>query len=400
MDSADRQPCPHCGEPTPEFATACPFCKASLVVDVVLPAPVDDERIRYQLARAIAALGPPAPDFSTALDSLASPRPLLARGISRLAARRFVESLADFGFAGVVEPAGTTAPARKQVPHRLALAAALAVAAIGALAVALLFATHNAPSGPGGTARLSTGLAKARALPWPSPNPALTGKDLLALAAPATVEVRCGDLRSTGFFVARDTVLAGLPATSGCAPIKVATRSGKILDGAVTRQDSWLGRVLIAVAGSGAEPLRIGDASTIHGGDRVLILGGFGTGEETLHEARRRAAGRRFHGIAHLALEGDVPADAAGGPVLDDHGYVVGLMEPPGETGGEPFFLPINYTYEEAHLLERPVPSPDPRKWKALLAEVELAEKIESLRFEPSQTPGAAPPPEPSPSIQ
>lgn len=51
---------------------------------------------------------------------------------------------------------------------------------------------------------------------------------------------------------------------------------------------------------------------------------------------------------------------------------------------------------KESHLLEKPSPAPDPRKWKALLAEVELAEK---LRVEPSPD-SSQPPSTSSPSIQ
>ncbi|MFY9821874.1 MAG: hypothetical protein WAM82_10860, partial [Thermoanaerobaculia bacterium] len=121
MEPADRQSCPRCGESVPLATTVCPFCKAGLLVDVALAAPVDDERIRYQLARAIASLGPPAPGFSAALQALVSPRPLLARGISRLAAQRFVESLADLGADGRVEAAGAVAPPRAPAARRWTL---------------------------------------------------------------------------------------------------------------------------------------------------------------------------------------------------------------------------------------------------------------------------------------
>src|ERR1700681_1150251 len=142
MDAADRESCPRCGETAALATTVCPYCKASLLVDVVLAAPVEDERIRYQLARAIASLDPPAPDFSTALQALTDPLPVLVRGISRLEAQRFVESLADFGLAGTVEAAGTVASPRAPTTHRMALGAALIVAAV---ATTLLLATnHNA----------------------------------------------------------------------------------------------------------------------------------------------------------------------------------------------------------------------------------------------------------------
>ncbi|HEV7509035.1 MAG TPA: trypsin-like peptidase domain-containing protein [Thermoanaerobaculia bacterium] len=394
MSSADRESCPRCGEPIPPTTTVCPFCKESLLVDVVLAAPVDDERIRYQLARAIASLGPAAPAFSTAQKALADPLPVLVRRISRLEARRFVESLAGLGLAGMVEPAGTVAPQKASATRQMALGAALAVAVIAA--VLLLATGHGAPH-PREAAQPSSASARARTIPWSTPSPPLSLTDLSALAAPSTVEIRCGDRRSTGFFAARDAVLAPFVATVGCSSLKVIASGDRTLDGLVTMQDSRLGLALIGVAGSGAEPLPLGDAAAVHSGDRVVILSVPGIGGETVHEARLGIAAGLFHGVAYLPIEGDVRPDAAGSPVLDGQGYVVGVMVPPEETGGEPFFLPINYTYDESHLLERPVPAPDLERWKAFLAEVTLAEK---LRVEPAQTPGPTPSPESSPSIQ
>jgi hypothetical protein len=395
MGPADREPCPRCGETASPATTVCPFCQASLLADVVLAAPVEDERIRYQLARAIASLGPPAPDFSTAQKALTDPRPVLVRGVSRLEAQRFVDSLADFGFAGTVEAAGAVAPPRAPATRRMALGAVLIVAAVAA---ALLFVTNrNAPAVHRKSSPLSAGLAKARSIPWSSPRPALSPKDFSALAAPSVVEIRCADRRSTGFFVARDVVLARFSETVGCSSPRVTTSGGRTLDGDVRRQDSRLGLALIGVAGLGAEPLRLGDASSLHSGDRIILLGARGTEGEGLHEARLGIGVRLIRGLVHLPIEGDVRPDAAGGPVLDGQGYVVGMIASPEETGGEPFLLPVNYTYDESHLLERPMPGPDLRRWKALLAEVELTEK---LRVEPAQTPGAAPSPAPSPSTQ
>jgi serine protease Do len=394
MLSADREACPRCGETAALAATVCPFCKTSLLADVVLAAPVEDERIRYQLARAIAALDPPAPDFSTALQALADPRPVLARRISRLEARGFVESLADFGLAGTVEAAGTVAPPRASATRRILLGAALAILAV---ATTLLLATnHSALPVHRGAAQLTT-ISRARAIPWSSPRSSLSLKDLSALAEPSVVEIRCADRRSTGFFVARDVVLARFSETVGCSSTRVTIAGGRTLDGVTTKQDSRLGLALIGVAGSGAEPLRLGDASSLHSGDRIILLGAPGTGGEGLHEARLGIGVRLIHGLVHLPIEGDVRPDAAGGPVLDGQGYVVGVIASLEETAGEPFLLPVNYTFDESHLLERPIPGPDLQRWKALLAEVDLTEK---LRVEPSQTPGATPSPESSPSIQ
>jgi hypothetical protein len=111
-------------------------------VDVVLAAPVDDERIRYQLARAIASLGSPAPSFSTAQRALEAPRPVLARGLSKLAARHLLEALTDFGIAGTAETAGTVAPRSPSGARRLATWATLGVLMAGTFFIAT---RHDSP---------------------------------------------------------------------------------------------------------------------------------------------------------------------------------------------------------------------------------------------------------------
>ena len=377
MTSADREPCPGCGETVPLAMTACPFCKASLRVDVALAAPVEDERIRYQLARAIASLGPPAPSFSTALRALEDPRPVLARGLSKLTARDLLAALADFGVAATAETAGTLASRSPAGARRLGL-----VAALGAVIAGLSFIAmrHSAPPGrPAPAVLRSRGTITERSIPWSTPSPPLSLKDLSALASPSTVEVRCNDRRSAGFFVARDVVLTRAPATDGCSALEV-TAGGSTLPGEVTQRDSWLGLALVRAPGSGAEPLRLGDAASLRSGDRIVILGA----GSTLREARLGIAARQLQGIAYLLIAGDVQPSDVGAPVLDGRGYVVGLVADR-QSGEEPSFLPIDYAYEESHLLERPAGA-DSRRWKALLGEVELAKKlrVESTPQSPS----------------
>jgi hypothetical protein len=340
----------------------------SLRVDVVLAAPVDDERIRYQLARAIASLGPPAPDFSTAQRALEDPRPVLARGLSKLAARHLLEALTDFGIAATAETAGTVASRRPSGKRRLATWATLGVVMAGTVFVATR--QESPPTRPAASSHRPS-LAQARSIPWSMPSSSLSLKDLSTLVTPSIVEIRCRDRRSTGFFVARDAILTRAVATEGCSTVEVAT-GGAAREGAVTQQDPWLGLALVRA--TGAEPLRLGDAASLQGGDRIVIAG------STVREGRMGTAASQLHGIACLLMEGEVRPGDAGAPVLDERGYVIGMAVPPEEMGGASCFLPINYVYEESHLLESP-PGADSKRWKALLAEVELAEK---LRVEPS----------------
>src|SRR3954454_21450377 len=93
MSDPQREPCPCCGEPAALSLKACPVCQESLLVDVVLAAPITEPRARYGLAREISAFGPPALPFSTLRETLGAPRPVLARAASRLAAHRLYQLL-------------------------------------------------------------------------------------------------------------------------------------------------------------------------------------------------------------------------------------------------------------------------------------------------------------------
>ena len=182
--------------------------------------------------------------------------------------------------------------------------------------------------------------------------------------------------------MARDIVLTRAAATDGCAAVEVEI-GGATLAGEVTERDPWLGLALVRAAGSRAEPLRLGDAASLHSGDRIVIAG------SSVREGRMGMAARQLHGIAYLLMAGDVQPGDAGAPVLDGRGYVVGVVAGREGTEGEPSFLPINYAYEESHLLARP-PGTDARGWQALLAEVATAEK---LRVESAPQSLSTPPP-------
>ncbi|HET6899047.1 MAG TPA: hypothetical protein VFK70_11890, partial [Vicinamibacteria bacterium] len=121
----DREPCGVCGESLAVAATTCPHCRASALVDVVLTAPIADGRKRYQVARAIAALGPPARPFPEMQTSLAQASGALARQATRAFAQRVDEVLAPFGLqADLSSQAGGSSSAPLM---RFAVPAAVAV---------------------------------------------------------------------------------------------------------------------------------------------------------------------------------------------------------------------------------------------------------------------------------
>jgi hypothetical protein len=381
MSEAPREPCPSCGEPVPAALRTCPYCKASLLVDLALAEPVDEPRSRYQLAREIAAFGAPAGDFSTVQQALGAPRPILARGATRQSAGRLAERLADFGLRPVLEPAGTTAGPRRSWGGSTAV---LAVAVLAATGVAFLWAR---PEGAGRASATSpAGAAQPQIPAWPTPPPPLAAKDLSQLVRLSLVRFHSGDQEAAGFFVAPELALTRSGADAG-GGLLASLADGRVLHGEVVKRDGKLDLALVRIPEAHAEPLQLGDASTLRRGATVFFPGP--SAGSALRQGAVGAEAREFQGVIFLALDGDVAAADAGGPVLDARGDVVGLVAVRGEGS---FLLPIDYAYLETQLVAVPHLSPNVRKWNELISQVDMAER---LRVGPPPSP--PPPPEGTP---
>jgi hypothetical protein len=364
MSDAQREPCPRCGEPVALSLKACPFCGGSLLVDLRLADRIGEPRARYALAREISSFGPPALPFSTLRQTLDSPRPVLARETTRLAALRLTERLARLGLHADLQAAGSEPPPPS--PLR-------GVASAGLGAAALLALLLGMRSGGGGAERApARPPVRAGALATPSWPRTLSPGELTVLALPSVVNFHAGGRLSSGFLVAPGLALTRSAPLGDGSAVKILTAGGEEAEGEVVKRDDGIGLALVRVPGSGAEPLHLGDASSLRGGARVFFPVPT-EGPLTLQAGAIGSTARQFQGLAYLGLEGSPPSGSEGGPVVDLQGRIVGLVAI--QEGGA-YVLPINYAYAEAHLLEPPQPAPDLRKWQDLLAEVETAERF------------------------
>jgi serine protease Do len=365
MSDVQREPCRHCGESAAPSLKVCPFCRGSLLVDVVIAAPFAEPRVRYLLAREISSLGPPASSFSTLRRELASPRPMLARRASRLAALSLSERLADFGIETILEPAGSGQGSGRSARRF----AATSLSTVAGLVLLLWMGAQ------GGSADLAStparGLVPAEIPSWPQPLPPLSAHELSALAAPSIVTLRSGDRQVYGFFIAPDLALTRSAAIGDGTAIKILIPNGGEIAGEVVKRDDAIGLALVRVPGSRAEPLQLGDAAELRGGERVFFRA-IAEGS-SLQEGMLGPIARRFQGITHLALQPGLLPGGDGGPVLDGQGRVLGLVaiQPDGA-----YLLPINYAYTESHLAPLPRLAPNQQKWMELLAEAETAERL------------------------
>jgi serine protease Do len=373
MSEIEREPCPRCGEPAPLSGRVCPHCQGSLLVNVVLDAPVADPRARYQLARSVSALGPPAPPFSAVNQALASSQPVVARGLSRTEARRLLQALLDLGLRGrAVEEVREERASGAPIP-KLALGGA--AAAVVLLLAFLFLRTGNAPESVG------TVLQPA-AVPTPvsggRPVRALSPREIAALATPSTVVLRNGGSLGSGFFVAEDLVLTNAHVVSSELDlVEIVFSDGREIEGRAVERNEELDLALVRAPGASADPLPLGDATALDTGDRVVFVGTPEGLDFTVHEGIVSHTMRQVLGVAYFQIDANVNPGNSGGPVLDTSGRVVGVITAKVDGAeGLGLAVPINYTYEvDPPLLAKPEPHPDSKAWNNLLAKIREADR-------------------------
>lgn len=381
MSDIEREPCPRCGEPAAVSASLCPQCRGSLLVDVVLDASPADPRARYQTARAIAALGPPAPSFMAAQQIVGLPGSVLAAGVNREIAGALRAIFTEHGGAirttpHRIEEAGSAPPRAGGTPWWKVAVAVLAAAALGAYGWSRFSAAPE-------TASVEVPLADRA--PHPA-GPPITTRELAATATPSTVKLRCAESEGSGFFVAEDLLLtnAHVLCPEGGA-IRVLFENGRELDGVAERKDDWLDIATVRVPGAGARPLPLGDALDLRTGDRVVFIGAPEGLDFTVHEGIVSHAMRSILGVGYLQIDASVNPGNSGGPLFDPQGRVVGIVSAKVMgSEGLGFALPINYAHEGSPpvLPASPATPGTGSAWKDVLAKIAAADQREVKTME------------------
>ena len=365
----DREPCGVCGESLALAATICPHCHASALVDVLLTAPVGDGRKRYQVARAVSALGPPARPFPELQTSLAQPSGTLAAQATRAFAQRVDEVLAPFSLqADLSSRAGGASSAPLK---RFAVPVAVVVLAVGGLA---WWKKRPAPPAvPMATvAPVERSGVPVAASVTKAP---LSGRELASGVLASTVAIRCQRSLGAGFFVAEDLVLTN--AHVACPPgepIDVVVQNGGAARGEAIRRDEGLDLALIRVPGVQGKPIPLGDAGTLRAGDRVVLAGSPKGMEFTYHEGVVSNPSRPYLGVSYIQIDAGINPGNSGGPLVDDEGRAVGIITlKRSDAEGIGLALPINYAYAADTALI-PAPAGGPSQFDAMRASATLAD--------------------------
>lgn len=340
------EPCPRCQAPVSLAASVCPFCRARILVDLRVTMPLPGPR--YQLARAVAHLGPPAPDVLTAGELLQRRGAVLVRGATRLFAERVLAVLTTTGVEVALEQNRTDAVA----------AVGRMVRGGGRRAGGVLGFVRDRPLLAGAaTLAVVAPLVLFFALREPAD---LTPTEIGRRSMPATAFLKCRESVGSGFFVSRELLITN--AHAACPGITVQF-GGKTLPGEVVKQDDAVDLALIRVAGARAPHLTLGDATTLAVGDPVVLLGAPRGLGESLQRGTVSHLGRGILGNVYLQIDANVNPGNSGGPLIDRKGRVVGVTTMASTEGkGIGFALPINYATQTLAF----VPGPSQRDWRGL----------------------------------
>jgi serine protease Do len=355
LDDVEREPCTRCGEPAALGGSVCPHCGASLLVDLVLARAVSDEKLRYQAARAIAAIGSPLPGFLEAQKLLAAPHSRLCSGLTRAAARRMHDLLAVWG---VEVEASFPRPRQTPLADRVRLAVErlwrawgwrLALPAVVLAAVWLTVSSLR--------------------------RPATTRRDLAARALASTAMLKCGDVLGSGFFISPDVVLTNQHVVASQSPVLVTLHDGTRHAGRVRRKDSWLDLALVDVPGVHVAALPLGDASGVRPGDSVLAIGNPLGLDFTVTQGIVSNVDRFEMGIAYLQFDANINPGNSGGPLVASDGRVVGVVTMMLEGAkGLALAVPINYLFAGSNPMTKAPPGANDQLWRAKLQKCRAAE--------------------------
>lgn len=322
--------CPWCGQPD-SGGKRCTRCGGSLLVDIAVD-PIADERVRFEVARALAAIGPPLKPFAETKAALMSAEQIIARAASTAILSRVNEVLAPFGLTAHAVARGTS-PVVKTWALR---AAVLLVLCALPFALARFFRSHA-----DATAAVTDAIAPG-AQPAKGP-PAARAYDQKKVQA-AVVQLSCSSQLGSGFFIDSDRVLTNAHVVCEDRAITVGLADGRTLIGKVLERDEWLDYAIVEVSGAGVEPLHLGDSTVLTPGEPISIIGSPQGLSFTWHDGKVSYVGRNHLGIAYLQLDATVNPGNSGGPVVSARGEAVGIVSMKVTTAeGIGLALPIEY---------------------------------------------------------
>jgi serine protease Do len=371
-------PCPYCNEQIMTEARVCPHCRASVLFDVHIEVSLSDGRTQYHISRELERLDGVSTEFLVIKQRLQSaPGPIIT-GVTRATAERCVATLQ--GHALKTGPLHLMAPSSASRPHAggsrpagagpqvlfrhpvLLIAAGASVVVTLALLVLLL----------------------QRTLSIEEEISPLSQRQLVEIVEISAVEIRCNDQLGAGFFVEPNLVVSNAHVVCGDdEELQIALCNGKVLQGRVERRDAWLDLALVRTSAAVGTPIPLGDATRLHRGDPVLVMGNPHGLDFTLAKGMISHPSRPIRGVSYLQIDATIHPGNSGGPILDTNGLAVGIVTMMvGDSSSIGLALPVNYLVSGRNaLLDSAEIELDITAWSAYLREANKADREEVARF-------------------
>ena len=374
--SLTEQPCVECSLPAALGHAVCPHCGASLLVDVALTAPIKEPRIRFALAKSLAAIDQqPFSEWQAALAALA---PRLAVGVTRARAATFVEAVTRQGLRAKVDRSQRRLTGDVPLaPSRSSALVLLAIAFIGAGGAVVSWKFRKQVSRLPGMEFVAPGPTSSTSAADEN-----VSMDVIEAAIASTVSIRCANSVGAGFFVTPTQVLTNAHVVCPQGELmKIIVAGGRTVMGTVRATDSKHDLALVDVAGASGEPLPFADAAALRAGESVIAVGSPRGLEFTTARGSVSFVGRAQLGVAYVQVDINVNPGNSGGPLLDAKGRVVGIVSMMiRDSTGLALALPVNYAWSgTSPLVEAPAEHVSSAQWKALLARVAKDDERETI---------------------
>lgn len=160
----------------------------------------------------------------------------------------------------------------------------------------------------------------------------LTRREIVAKAYAATVLIIGVDrkgkpiLQGSGFFVAPNVIATNYHVVVGASGVYAKQRGSESYKATVLRVDKNSDLALLETRGLSGTPLELFPGNDLYVGDEIYVVGN-PKGLDATFSTGNISAFREARGITYVQVSAPVSSGSSGGPVLNQYGEVIGIVQ-------------------------------------------------------------------------
>jgi S1-C subfamily serine protease len=181
----------------------------------------------------------------------------------------------------------------------------------------------------------------------------LSAREIASRAYSSTVVVHANDEDSnllaegTGFFITPNVVATNYHVIEGAASVEIELitkrNRGHVVN--IIRYDEKSDLALLEVPQFAGKPIPLFRGKDLYVGDEIYVLGN-PEGLDATFSKGNISAFREFDTVIHIQITAPISAGSSGGPVINDHGEVIGIAQSQLKRGQN-----LNFAIAVPHLL-------------------------------------------------